>query len=282
VYYSEVPPPIGYVVADLPEEAGTVALNNTTYHYYQNAYYVEKDGKYEVVESPSAKTADAAAPDPKALAQLQRMADFLATVRAGRVTIRDTSDEILDSGQKVQVESTRAVAVRAPTRLAVDFTADGATRRTVYDGKTITIYEKAQNLYSQQDMPPTLSETLDVLASKYGMAVPAVELLRPGLMDKLKPQLRSASYLGMQAVDGAACHAVSLSLDWADVQIWIQDGQKALPRRAVISYKKIPSVPKYVMSFSDWDLATPPDSAFEMKLPADASKVEMASLEAKE
>ena len=71
---------------------------------------------------------------------------------------------------------------------------------------------------------------------------------------------------------------MTFSLDWADVQIWIQDGEKALPRRAVISYKKIPSTPKYVMNFTDWNLSDPPDSAFEMKLPSGATKIAMTPI----
>jgi hypothetical protein len=278
VYYSEVPAPAGYVVDNLPDDASTNEFDGNTYYYYNSTYYIQKDGKYEAVDFPTGAPSQAPSLDPKAMEQLQRMAAFLSTVKAGRFVVRDTSDEILDSGQKVQVESTRSVAVRAPDRMAVDFTADGVTRRMVYDGKTVTVFEKDQDLYAQQAMPPTLPAALDELASKYGIALPAAELLRPGLMDRLEPQMRSAEYIGPETVDGDNCQLVTFSLDWADVQIWIQDGDKALPRRAVIAYKKIPSTPKYVMSFNDWDLSTPPDSAFELELPSDATRIEMTPL----
>jgi hypothetical protein len=214
--------------------------------------------------------------------QLQRMSDFLATVKACSVTIHEASEEILDSGQKVQVESVRTVAVRAPDRMAVDYVADSLTRRSVYDGKTITAYEKGPNQYSQQAMPPTLAETIDTLESKYGMATPVAELLRPGLLDRLKPQLQSADYVGLETINGAKCHHVSFRMDWADCQFWIQDGDQPLPRKLVITYKKVPSTPKYVMTFLGWDLTSPPNSAFAMALPADAKKIEMAPLETKE
>jgi hypothetical protein len=282
VYYGVVDAPVGYVTEELPDGWTTVEINGVTYYCYQNTYYLPKGDKYVVVTNPNAATDEAAAPDPQAMAQLQRMTDFLVTVKAGQVTIRDTSDEILDSGQKVQLESTRVLAVRGPDRMAVDLTADGATRRTVYDGKTITVFEKDQNLYARQAMPATLAETMDVLAAKYGMAVPAAELLRPGLMDKLKPQIRSADYLGKMPVDDVVCHGVSLKLDWAEVMIWIQDGDQALPRKVVIYYTKIPSTPKYIMTFTGWDLAVPPDKAFELTLPADAKQIEMTPMTQKE
>ena len=279
VYYSEVSPPVGYAVDSLPDTSGvTVVSNGTTYYYDNGVYYTQQNGQYVVADNPDDTTSQTVAPDPTAIAQLQRMADFLATVQAGRFTIRENSDEILDSGQKVQVESWQSVAFRSPDRMAIDFISDGVIRRTVYDGQTITVFENGQNVYAQQTMPPTLSETLDVLASKYGMAVPAAELLRPGLMGKLRPQIRSAQYLGAQTIGSDNCQLVTFSLDWADVQIWILDGQKALPRQMVISYKKIPSTPKYVMSFTDWNLSSPQDSAFKMNLPSGAVKIETAEL----
>jgi hypothetical protein len=166
--------------------------------------------------------------------------------------------------------------------MAVDFVADGETRRSVYDGKTTTVFEKEANQYSQQPMPPTLDATIDTLETKYGMAAPAAEMLRPGLLDRLKPQLQSADYIGMETIDGVPCHHVAISMDWADCQFWIQDGAQPLPRKLVITYKQVPSTPKYAMDFSTWNLASPPDSAFAMVLPADAKKIDMAPLDPKE
>jgi hypothetical protein len=281
VYYGEVPAPIGYAQDELPDEGViTTVVDGVTYYYYKGTFYIQKDGKYVVVEKPgSDDQAAAASVDPQALECLRRMADFLGTIQAGRLTIRDTSDEVLESGQKIQLESTRKVAFRVPDRLAVDFENGNVTRRVVYDGKTITLFEKEQNLYAQEPMPATLSETMDTLASKYGMAMPAAELLRRGLMEKLTPELRSGEYLGTETVDGTKCHCLAFSKEWIDLQIWVQEGDKPFPQKAVIVYKKIPGTPKYSMTLSDWDLTNPPDSAFEMKLPDDARKIEMAPLD---
>jgi hypothetical protein len=280
VYYCDVPAPVGYVTDDLPDDTSQVVLGNTTYYYYQNTYYVQKDGKYEVAAAPGSD-ADTAAPavDPKALDQVHRMADFLGAIKGGRFTIQDASDHILDSGQRVQVESSRNVAFRQPDRFAVDYSGQAQNRRSVYDGKTITVLEKEQDVYAQEPMPPTLPETMDTLANKYGMAVPAAELLRPGLFDRMKAKVRSGQYVGVENVGGVNCHHLAFSQDWADVQLWVQDGDQPLPRKIVIAYKKIPGTPKYVMDLSGWNLSDPPDSAFAMTLPPDAKKIDMAPME---
>ena len=290
LYYGLSQPPIGWVVAqdelnDLLANATTAAINGQNYYYYHDGYYAaQPSGQYVAVADPTAAppAVAAVAVNPQAMDQLQRMSDFLATVKACSITIHATSDEILDSGQKIQVESTRTVAVRAPDRMAVDFVADGETRRSVYDGKTMTVFEKEGNDFSQQAMPPTLDATIDTLETKYGMAAPAAEMLRPGLLDRLKPKLQSADYIGMETIDGVPCHHVAISMDWADCQFWIQDGAQPLPRKLVITYKQVPSTPKYAMDFSAWNLTSPPDSAFAMAIPADAKKIDMAPLDAKE
>jgi hypothetical protein len=285
LYYSDVPAPLGYIVASLPDDAASVTLGGNNYYYYQNTYYAQQpDGQYAVVAPPGAQT-DAAAPaaaaaiDPKALDQVHRMADLLGSLKAGRFTIQDASDQILDSGEKIQVESTRKIAFRQPDRFAVDYAGQDMTRRTVYDGKTITMLETQQNLYAQEPMPPTLAQTMDTLANKYGMAVPAAELLQPGLFDKLNTQIQSAEYVAMESIAGQNCHHVALGLDWADIQLWVQDGDQPLPRKAVIIYKKIPGNPKYEMDISAWDLADPPDSVFAITIPPDAQKIDMAPAE---
>lgn len=285
VYYSQCGAPYGWDGDDLSvTDSGitTFELNGVTYFYRNGVYYVVQNGKYVVVPNPYEQQPSAPSIDPKASEQLNRLNNALSAIKSFRVVIRDVSDEILDSGQKVQVESRRTLAMRAPDKMAVEFSSDGVTRHTVYDGSKITVYEKASNMYSQTNMPPTISQTMDVLASQYGMAIPAMEMFRPLSVDKLIAQIQTGEYLGPQKVEGDSCQVIRLGLEWADVQVWILDADRALPRRVMISYKKIPSTPKYVMNFTNWDINNPPDSVFALQIPADAAKVEMHPLNKKE
>jgi hypothetical protein len=292
----------GRAYARLPDGAGSIYWGGIPYWNYGPYWYTPyyDDGTvyyqesappegYEAETMPAdtmpattqAATATAPRPRPvnvisaKAMEQLQAMADYLSTVKAGRVTIRNQSDEILESGQKVQMESTRVLTIRAPDRMAVDYTSDSVKRRIVYDGKTVTMLEMPRNVYMSQEMPATLSETLDVLDSKYGMSIPAAELLRAGFMARLKPQLRAAGYLSGGQPDGSTRVVVSLRTDWADAEIWFPAGDKPLPLKIIINYTQIPSTPRYAATYEKWDLTNPPDSAFELKLPPDAKREEM-------
>ena len=257
VYYEESAPPAGYVETMPPETAPAT-----------------NPGSAPVATAPRPRPVPVNVISDKAMEQLQAMADFMSKVKGGSVTIRNQSDEILESGQKVKMESTRVLAVRTPDRMAIDYSSDSVKRRIVYDGKTVTMLEMPRNVYMSQEMPATLSETLDVLDSKYGMSIPAAELLRAGFLARLKPQIKSAGYMSGGQADGSTRVMVTLRMDWADAEIWFPE-DKPLPLRITINYTQIPSTPKYVATYEKWDLTNPADSAFELKLPADARREEM-------
>ena len=51
-----------------------------------------------------------------------------------------TKDEVLDSGQKIQFDSTVDMQAQPRNRLRVDVNSDRKYRQYYYDGKTVTQY----------------------------------------------------------------------------------------------------------------------------------------------
>jgi hypothetical protein len=59
-----------------------------------------------------------------------------------------------------------------------------------------------------------------------------------------------------------------------DFQVWVADGDKPLPQRVVITYKKDKGQPQFRALFSDWNLAPAiTDATFSAKPPEGAAKV---------
>ena len=52
-------------------------------------------------------------------------------------------------------------------------------------------------------------------------------------------------YLGIHQAAGVACHHLAFSQDTIEWQIWIDAGEKPLPRKLVISYVQEPGEPQY-------------------------------------
>ena len=67
-------------------------------------------------------------------------------------------------------------------------------------------------------------------------------------------------------------------MDW---QLWIEHGKKPVPRKIVITYKKLPTQPQWAATFSDWrfDRALPA-SFFQPRIPKGAIRTDF--IESKE
>ncbi len=63
------------------------------------------------------------------------------------VTAETTTDEVLDSGQKVQTSGVAILKVSRPDRLRAEVVSDRRNEQIFYDGKTFTIYSGSQVTY---------------------------------------------------------------------------------------------------------------------------------------
>ena len=274
IYYGWMYPPLGYYYPALPKGYRTVVVAGTTYYYADDVYYVvgEKDGKsgYVIAEAPK----DDQTPNPFDV--LQQMGQYMDQTQNWTFKISTTADEILDSGQKIQVSRQRKFYVSRPNKLAVQFQDDGQGKRVVYNGKTVTMFDPAKNMYVRLEMPDTIAATLDTLAKDYGKSLPLADLLYRDPAKGLSAKAKTGQYLGLHAVDGDNCHHLGFIQEGIDWEIWISAGDKPIPRKFSIVYKQQPGSPRYVAKISQWTIMkSAPASLFELKLPADAKQIEM-------
>ena len=68
---------------------------------------------------------------------------------------------------------------------------------------------------------------------------------------------------------------MALSQEDIDWQIWIEEGERLLPRKLTITYKKLPGSPQYTAVLSDWNFSVSlEDGEFIFNPPADAERIE--------
>src|SRR5689334_3827306 len=59
-------------------------------------------------------------------------------------------------------------------------------------------------------------------------------------------------------------------------RLWLEDNERALPRRFVVTYRSLPGRPIFIAELSDWDFSIqPPDSDFVFQPPPDVRQVEL-------
>jgi hypothetical protein len=111
-----------------------------------------------------------------------------------------------------------------------------------------------------------------------GMRMPLAVLLVSQLPAELKARVRAIHYVEKTSTHGAPAHHLAARADDVDFQVWIADGDKPLPQRVVITYRKAAGQPQFRAQFSDWNLAPAvTDAAFVVNPPAGAQKVAFAA-----
>ena len=287
IYYQEVDPPVGVYYDTVPEDT-SVAVGGDTYYYYNDVYLsaTEKDGKkvYEVVAPPAGApepeaASDSSVPDPFDV--LKTMTDYLTKVNQFTVNAGVTHDEIQESGQKIQVSSSRTVCLSRPNRMAVERRSAKEIRHVVYDGKAVTVVSRTRLMYAVIKAPETLEAAYDMLARDYGMTIALSDLVLPNAYKGLTEPVQTGQYLGLHQVAAYQCHHLAFTQDDVDWQIWIQDGEQPLPRKLLITYKQLPGSPRYVLTARRWDLTGPPNNMLDVRIPEGAKKIEVLPISAR-
>ncbi len=219
--------------------------------------------------------------DPNVVKALDKMGAYLRTLTAFEVESTNSTDEVLDTGQKVQFDGTAHLQVRRPNKLHVEVKTDRKHREFFYDGKTFTLFGRRVNYYATVPAPPTLRELAIELAKRYGIEPPLADLFFWGSEDNRASDLRSAIDLGPSTIGGTECEQYALREEGVDWQVWIQKGDTPLPRKLVITTTSDPAQPQYV-SVLKWNL-TPKleDAIFRFTPPQGAMRIVLQTADGK-
>jgi len=215
--------------------------------------------------------------DPKSVEALQRMSAYLQALPAFGLTSQTSLDLVLRDGQKVMIDGVGRYKVRRPAGFAIDIESNLKARRFIYDGKQFTIFAPKLGYFATVAAPATNRETLDVLWTRYGIALPLEDLFRwsdpNGARDD---RLQSGFRVGTVVLDGVDTEQYVFREPGFDWQIWIQTGDKPLPLKLVIVDRTDPSHPAYVARLT-WDVSpTFADNDFAFRPDKDAKPVHIS------
>jgi hypothetical protein len=206
------------------------------------------------------------------------MGAFLRSQNTIALKLVTSTDEVLVSGQKIQMQASAEMRVRRPDRLRADVVSDDRTRQFVYDGKTFTINAPRERYYATVAAPPTLRELTETVAERYDIELPLADLFYWGTEQSGVRDIVSAMHVGQSTIDGAVCDQYAFRQADVDWQLWIQRGPQPLPRRMVITTTTEPSQPQHTMLMS-WQLNPKLDDKLFVFVPArDSMRIELRAV----
>ena len=219
--------------------------------------------------------------DPQAEKLLKRMSDYLASRQQFTAKAESTLEVVLTSGQKLQYDSPATLMVSRPNKLRAHRKGDLANQEFFYDGKTLTLYNPRENVYATTAAPPTLDETLDFAREKLDIIAPAAELLYKNAAEKMLKESSSGFVVGQSVVGGVKCTHLAFRGSEVDWQIWIEDGDKPLARKFILTSKKVAGEPQFTVLIRNWDIAPKlTNQEFSFTPPKGAKKIEFLQLTA--
>jgi len=216
--------------------------------------------------------------DPEALELLKAMSDYLVPLKQFTARGEVIREDVLGSGQKLMSHYQFQLAVQRPNKLHLARQSADKDLELFYDGEQFTLFGKLQQVYATTKAPPTIDETLDYAADVLEIPASGRDLIYEDVYDELLSDVVSGNHMGQAIIDGVLCEYLAFRSDDADWQIWIEQGERPLPRKYVITSRWLTGAPMYAVRFREWDVsANLSDAQFVFNAPADASKIQFHS-----
>jgi hypothetical protein len=219
--------------------------------------------------------AQVAGVDPEAARILKRMTDHVAGLKQFGLDAANTVEVVLTSGQKLQFTSAARTIVQRPNKLRADRVGDIISQSFYYDGRTLTLFNAGNKYYASVPAPGKLGAMIDFARDSLDVLAPAGDLIAEDAYERLMAAATSGFVVGKSVIGGARCDHLAFRGPDVDWQIWIEDGDRPLPRKYVITTLDVAGEPQFEVIMSNW--TTTPDASakqFEFVPPAGATKIE--------
>ena len=198
-------------------------------------------------------------PGESADALLREMSDYLSSV--DNLTFdADVDVEAVShggqtglSGQKVQFNSSGSIALTRPGKIRAQRNGGYMDVEIVSDGSTLTYYNRKSNSFAQTQAPATLDALFVEVRTNTGIEFTGADLLFSDVYSQLADQVLVGAYMGPAVIDGTDVYHLAfraLDVDW---QIWIEAGDKPIPRKYVVTSKWITGAPQFTLRISNWN-----------------------------
>jgi hypothetical protein len=218
------------------------------------------------------QAATASQPDP--LVVVQQMCDYLKSLNQFSFRSEVLDDQVYYGGKKLQYGFDMEAYVRRPDRLRVNAEGDLVNKEFFFNGKTITLYDKDDKVYGTLDVPPSIEGALEKAHKDFGLRVALTDLASPLLYDHISRNLVGSLYVGLHKVRGVSCHHLAFDGEKVHLQLWVETGDKPLPRKVVFTLKGLDGSPQWTAYITDWDTAARlGDSLFNFMAPSGVQKI---------
>ena len=213
-------------------------------------------------------TARSSAGETKPYNLLKEMTQYISRHNSYTFKAEVMYDRVIDPGTKIQVTGSEKVFVQKPDKVYIEFKTDYFSDRFLYSTNAATYLDTTTNLYtSVNELPGSINNTLDYLDKSFGFEMPLSDFIYIYPYKRIIKNINSSQYIGSSYVFGVRCHHLLFEENDKYWQIWIEDGNRKIPRKLVVTYKNQPESPQFIAVINDWIFDEPlPAKLFNQNL----------------
>jgi hypothetical protein len=210
--------------------------------------------------------------DAKAI--LKAMADYVSSQKTIELAFDSAIEVITPQLEKIQFTNSGELLVSRPDKLRAHRVGGFADVALFFDGKTVSVLGKHINAYAQFEAPGNLDQLIEALRAGHGVALPGADLLLSNSYEVLVAGVQESKHIGRGVIDGVECEHLAFRNFDTDWQLWVEVGERPIPRKLVITSKTLNNAPQYTLRIKGWKTGVAPtQDAFAFTPPATAEKL---------
>jgi hypothetical protein len=183
------------------------------------------------------------------------------------------------NGELLHVAHNAKTTVRRPDHLLVDAVGDDGSVKMFFDGIDLVVYSVEGKQYVRINAPGKIEDMVDVAESRLGVDFPLADFMSSDPQKTFLAGVTAGGQVGMATIDGVPCrHFFFIQSPDLEMELWVEDNDKALPRRLIVTYQTLPGRPRFIAELSNWDFASRhADTDFVFQPPTGVKQVELAA-----
>ncbi len=201
------------------------------------------------------------------------MSKYLAQQSVLSFDYDSSLDIVTTERQKLAIASSGSVSLERPNKLYATRTGGFASIEAGYDGKTLTLFNSDANVLAHVELPGTVETLIDALRDTHRRPMPAADLLLADVEGTLGPLFHDVKDLGSGVIRNRECDHLAFRTEWADLQVWIAQGDSPYPCRYTVTSIQTDGAPEYTVDVYNWNVGSEAIAVAQITAPEGAVMV---------